>query len=1085
MIRSAAVCLALVSTASAEIAAPETTEVFTGTGSTVVELALAKRFLLSGTESVRRGHEALAVGSGYRLEPDAGILVLMRPLAEGERVEITYSWVPLDLPAEFVAVEPGQPTPADSVRMAAPSASAADRIARVVDEDLVIGGAKTLSIEAGSNKDAAVEQSLRVSVTGHIGDDVNLTALLSDQNIPLQPEGNTQRLEELDEVLIRLDAPRGSATLGDFVARREGTAFGDFERRLSGAEGRAKTGPANARAVGASSRGTFRTAEFRGEEGKQGPYVLAGSGLNPTGVIVAGSEQVWLDGRLLTRGDAHDYVIDYSRGEIEFTNRRLITEDSEIAIDFEVAEQEYGRNFYLGEGGFESGGGGLVWRASIASEVDDQDPLNVTLSEERKQALAAAGDSTVLVSGIECGEDGGDYVPVADHFVYFKDAGADSGTCAVSFTFRGTGAGDYVRDRDLDTGLTYYRFVGAALGDYTPGVLLGAPRTTTLADMGIRAKAGDRFELEADGAASRDDRNSLSDLDDGDNDGAAGRMVLAYERSRFRAQTSFRREEAEFRSLGRTRDVYLGETWNFADTTRADESVGEVTATLAEPERWSLGGSLGVLDRADRFRSSRREGRASWRSERIPSASFRLESVEREDEADTSGTVVGDLLRTRGEVTGRAGRFEPGVDLWSERRQDARGDSRLGGEYDIEGGGRLGFRPASSVRTDVRFARRVTDVVESGEWTRQSVGRTWEVRGEADPGRSMRARVSWIRRELDFAPGRPETDRTTHLARADLAHESFAGLVNGEYVYEATSRFFTDLLAVDTAAEEPTIAVNASARLRVGGTRARRSGESAPASSFTRALAIVGSETVFRVEEETTSEDRGAFYRLELGRFQDDDHTVFGKILVREEITLFPGAGPFSLTARWERIDTEDNRGDPERVELLTERTVLRARNSLSPRWTLETQSAWDSDRRSDSGTGSVQFDVRRTELREEVVFQPRPTTRVSGIGTALFERNEANDARAEGLVIGAATSFAVLRQGRLRGEVDWTHPLSFEGSDLGDRFRTKERDQIEWQAGFEARVSEWINASISYSGRALEGLPTTHLARAEMRALF
>ena len=34
-------------------------------------------------------------------------------------------------------------------------------------------------------------------------------------------------------------------------------------------------------------------------------------------------------------------------------------------------------------------------------------------------------------------------------------------------------------------------------------------------------------------------------------------------------------------------------------------------------------------------------------------------------------------------------------------------------------------------------------------------------------------------------------------------------------------------------------------------------------------------------------------------------------------------------------------------------------------------------------------------------------------------------------------------------------------------------------------RISDWMNASVSYSGRSLEGIPTTHLARAEARALF
>ena len=35
----------------------------------------------------------------------------------------------------------------------------------------------------------------------------------------------------------------GSATLGDFVARRNGTSFGNFERRLAGAEAAATAGP--------------------------------------------------------------------------------------------------------------------------------------------------------------------------------------------------------------------------------------------------------------------------------------------------------------------------------------------------------------------------------------------------------------------------------------------------------------------------------------------------------------------------------------------------------------------------------------------------------------------------------------------------------------------------------------------------------------------------------------------------------------------------------------------------------------------------------------------------------------------------
>jgi hypothetical protein len=399
--------------------------------------------------------------------------------------------------------------------------------------------------------------------------------------------------------------------------------------------------------------------------------------LNPTGVVVAGSERVWVDGRTLTRGDSQDYVIDYSRGEIEFTNRLLITKDSEIAVDFEVAEQDYRRNFYLGETAVESGGGAARWRVGIASEADEHDPLSLALDDLRRAALEAAGDSLVLVPGAVCGLEDGDYEEVGDHFEY---AGVDSGTCDVAFTFVGAGTGEYVRDRDLDTGLTFFRFVGDGFGDYTPGLLLGAPRTATLADTGIRLRSDSGFSLDADGALSREDRNTLSSRDDDDNQGSAGRVALGWERPlpirdapvTFRTNATYRGEEAQFRSLGRTRAAYLGEVWNFTDSTRADESVGEWTSSLGEDGLWNLGGAYGLFDRVGRFRSERKQGAFTWTGARVTRGFASLETVRREDEADTLGAIVGDLQRTQGELTTRWGAFAPGATYWREEREDVR-----------------------------------------------------------------------------------------------------------------------------------------------------------------------------------------------------------------------------------------------------------------------------------------------------------------------------------------------------------------------------------------------------------------------------
>jgi len=252
-----------------------------------------------------------------------------------------------------------------------------------------------------------------------------------------------------------------------------------------------------------------------------------------------------------------------------------------------------------------------------------------------------------------------------------------------------------------------------------------------------------------------------------------------------------------------------------------------------------------------------------------------------------------------------------------------------------------------------------------------------------------------------------------------------------------------------------------------------------------RRLSLFRSETFARVEEETTRENRLPIYLLDLSQFQNDEDTIYGKILLRQEITLFPAGGPLSLTARWERIDTKDNRAEPRKLDLLTERTVLRARNRLGPRWTLESQGTLQDDSRSDSAFGQADFDVRLFEIREEVVWQPVPVRRLSARGGWVRERDRANDASIEGLSLGLSASSTVLRRGRLRGEVDWVRPLAVNGTDAANRFRTREVDQFEWRGGLDLTLSDHINASISYSGRVLSGFPTTHLARAEARALF
>ena len=125
----------------------------------------------------------------------------------------------------------------------------------------------------------------------------------------------------------------------------------------------------------------------------QGPYNLTGLSGEKDIIILAGTEKVFVDGIEMIRGENNDYIIEYSNATITFTPKRLITNASRIAADFEYTDRKYARNF------FGSGAQSLFINDKMKvafqylQEGDDQDaPIDFALTEEDKQILADAGD---------------------------------------------------------------------------------------------------------------------------------------------------------------------------------------------------------------------------------------------------------------------------------------------------------------------------------------------------------------------------------------------------------------------------------------------------------------------------------------------------------------------------------------------------------------------------------------------------------------------------------------------------------------------------------------------------------------------
>jgi hypothetical protein len=371
--------------------------------------------------------------------------------------------------------------------------------------NLTKSGGITRGIQAGSTEDLSFTNSFNLTFSGNLGDELSFKGALSEESTPLQPEGNTQILRDIDRIYIELTAGKiFQATLGDYTLTLKprikyfisedyelDPIFNTFSRKVLGAKADLAVGPTQIIASASAAKGKFSTFVFDGIDAVQGPYRLQGKNGERDIIIIAGTEHVYIDGLALTRGELNDYVIDYGLAEIKFTNKRIITSASRITIDFEYTDEKYSRSLIAASQTSNFFDNKVELMTSYIREADDQNsPRTLSLSDSDKTILLNAGSdqSKASKSGIifvgrdSNGRAKGNYVK-ADTIIsgipmiFYRYAPYDTMNAIynIGFGFTGTGKGSYSRK-----GIGEFTFVGQGLGDYDTVLFLPFPELKQL-----------------------------------------------------------------------------------------------------------------------------------------------------------------------------------------------------------------------------------------------------------------------------------------------------------------------------------------------------------------------------------------------------------------------------------------------------------------------------------------------------------------------------------------------------------------------------------------------------------------------------
>ena len=1014
-------------------------------------------------------------------------------------------------------------------------------------EGIKRSGSISRGFSIGTNQDMKLNSGMRLQFSGKLNSDLEIVAALTDQNIPIQPEGTTERLEELDQVFITIKHPNAAATFGDFEMKNSIGEFGKINRKMQGLEGEIFLGKTKGKGIIAGSKGKFNTNQFLGSDGNQGPYKLSGINNENLIIIIAGTEQVYIDGEELKRGENNDYTIDYSLAEITFTTNKLITSASRIVVDFEYSDRQFERNLFGGNASSSFFKDKLKLYVNAFSESDDKNnPIDITLSEMDIRILEQAGNdrNKAIKSGItlvnpdSVGKRIGTYTlrdtllggENYSYLIYLP--GSDSSKYNVNFSFVGYGVGDYAR---ISVG--NYTFVGKGNGEYLPIVFIPMPQKKQIGNFVLEAKPWNIFLISAEFAGSIFDQNIFSEIDNNQNFGRAHNIKAELTKSKMKignislGKVGFlyreRFVEDKFSSLDRYNTVEYNRNYNISNSKNLDETLREVSLVLQPMEILTTKFNYGYLKRGELFNSDRFFGDINLQSTNNYKVNYNYDYVSTKDIFNSSN-----WLKQNASATYNFGLFTPGLDFLSDNRKEwnSSNDSLSSQSRDyFELGAFVNIAKLFGIDITTKYSIRKEASPINGILEKESISNLQSLNINYREIKELDLSLDLTIRNKSYTDKFKEMgllDNKSVLIRSQNRFNFWKNFINGDLFYEASTQstarlekvfvrtqygegnykylgdlnsnaiaeeneFVQDiyegdyiLMNLPTSKLFPVVNLKTSTRWKIDFAKIMKSNNSL----FAKILTPISTETVYRIDEYSEAKNVTDVLLLKSNVLMNNSTTLRGANSLQQDLFLFKNKPDLSFRFRYIENNklTQYNTGNE--LGYFSERS-LRIRFQMVKEISNQTDFINQTDNNSSVNNARARI-LAINELTSDFSYRPIQNIEIGfkiGVGSST-DNLPPKPTKIENNMQLVRVTYQFTNKGRIKIEAERNEVSDNNTGNLipYEMLRGKVVGKnYFWRVNFDYRLAENLQITLNYLGRKQAESKIVHNLRTEARAYF